>query len=62
MLKLKGLAILAGMFTNVLKLKLSPMRISDGKVTVDNNTLLFAYTEMGVPASKVSFELTLYTV
>jgi hypothetical protein len=42
MLKVNGLAILAGMFTKVLKLKLSPIRMLDGKVTVDNSTLLFA--------------------
>jgi hypothetical protein len=42
MLKVKGLVILEGMVTNVLKLKLSPMRMFEGKVTVDNSTLLFA--------------------
>ena len=52
MLKLKGLEMLLGMVTSVLKLKLSPMRMLEGKVTVDNSTLLFAKTEIGVPASK----------
>ena len=62
MLKLKGLEIPEGIVTTVLKDKLSPMRMFEGKVNVDNSTLLLAKTEIGVPASKVSFELTLYTV
>ena len=62
MLKLKGLEIPEGIVTTVLKDKLSPIRMLLGNKNVDNRVLLLANTEIGVPASKVSFELTLYIV